>query len=209
MERKKRGLRSRLGPWTCASRVWGSRLSLSLSWARAPNGCPVAEARPVVVSPPLSISLLPSRAHASLSVRPRAGRWVRLGHEALPRSHGSLRQGPSSPLHLVLCPRSCLLLERANQFLSLLPSLDRSRVRKRVLTTVSTRPLLGGGGDLALRIRCFSIPARIFGTLGRLMGSFRLLFYFIIYRVLKNVLLFFFGDWGWFGRRGYGYYIDK
>lgn len=78
-----------------------------------------------------------------------------------------------------------------------------------MLTTVSTRPLLGGGGDLALRIRCFSIPARIFGTLGRLMGLFRLLFYFIICRVLKNVLLFFFGDWGWFGRRGYGYYIDK
>ena len=127
-----------------------------------------------------SLCLAPAfaRAHASLSVRPRAGRWVRLGHEALPRSHGSLRQGPSSPLHLVLCPRSCLLLERANQFLSfLLSSFDRSRVRKRVLTTVSTRPPLllggGGGGDLALRIRCFSIPARIFGTLGRLMGLSR------------------------------------
>lgn len=78
-----------------------------------------------------------------------------------------------------------------------------------MLTTVSTRPLLGGGGDLALRIRCFSIPASIFGTLGRLMGLFRLLFYFIIYRVLKNVLLFFFGDWGWFGRRDIVYYIDK
>lgn len=78
-----------------------------------------------------------------------------------------------------------------------------------MLTTVSTRPLLGGGGDLALCIRCFSIPARIFGTLGRLMGLFRLLFYFIIYRVLKNVLLFFLEIGDDLEDLDIVYYIDK